>query len=120
MKNYYDFRKDVHNKLTRIVEEKISRLVLPKNSFGYTGTKASYTVSPFGVREYLITVILQDKDTYDQFIDEFYELDDESLFSTTNWKRDGIWGFYGVDLYVNRDRLEEAQSVIKDLFEKIK
>lgn len=119
MKNYYDFKKDVNCKLAQILEDKITRLVLPRNAFGYTGNNASYTVSPFGVREYLITVIFESLDVYNAFMEEFYKVENSDLFSTVNWKRDGVYGFYGVDLYVNRDRLEEAQAVIKNLLHNI-
>ena len=50
MKNYYDFRKTVKQKLNRILEEKIERLVLPQNAFGYTAKKGHYVVTPFGRR----------------------------------------------------------------------
>lgn len=119
MKNYYDFKKNINSKLERILEDKITRLVLPRNAFGYTGNNASYTVSPFGVKEYLITVIFESLEVYNTFMEEFYKVKNQDLFSAINWKRDGVYGFYGVDLYVNRDRLEEAQSFIKNLLHNI-
>ena len=120
MKNYFDFKKTVNQKLNTILEEKIERLVLPQNAFGYSGKKGHYVVTPFGVSEYIISVVLPDLDTYNDFYNAYYDNDDqENLFTAENWKRDGVYGQFGVDLYVNEARLEEGQAFVKELFERI-
>ena len=118
MKNYYDFRKTVKQKLNRILEEKIERLVLPQNAFGYTAKKGHYVVTPFGVSQYIISVVLPDLDTYNDFYNAYYDGDDE-IFSEINWKRDGVYGQFGADMYINEARLEDAQALVKEIFERI-
>lgn len=118
MKNYHDFKKSVMRKLHKIMEEKIERLVLPQNTFGYSSAKGHYTVSPFGSGTYIISVVLPDLDTYNDFYEEFYG-DDDECFSEVNWKRDSVYGYFGVDLYVSDACLEHAQSYIKGILEAI-
>ncbi len=118
MKNYYDFRKTVKQKLNRILEEKIERLVLPQNAFGYTAKKGHYVVTPFGVSQYIISVVLPDLDTYNDFYNAYYDGEDE-IFSEINWKRDSVYGQFGADMYINEARLEDAQALIKEIFERI-
>lgn len=121
MKNYYDFRKTVNQKLAKIMEEKIERLVLPQNAFGYSGKKGHYIVTPFGVSQYIISVVLPDIEAYNDFYNAYYDNDNDynGVFTDLNWKRDGVYGQYGVDLYVNEAALEEGQAAVKELFERI-
>ena len=121
MKNFYDFRKSVNQKLSTILEEKITRLILPQNAFGYSAGKGNYTVTPFGTADYIISVVLKDLDAYNDFYNEFYEDEDENLklFRDINWKRDGVYGYYGVDLYVQEASLEEGQAKVKDILHDI-
>jgi len=118
MKNYHDFKKSVIQKLYNIMEEKIERLVLPQNTFGYNAAKGHYTVSPFGAGTYIISVVLPDLATYNDFYEEFYG-DEDVYFSEVNWKRDSVYGYFGVDLYVSDSSLESAQAYIKDILEEI-
>lgn len=118
MKNYYDFRKTVTQKLSNILEEKIERLVLPENAFGYSAQKGHYNVSPFGTAEYIISVVLNNLDAYNDFYNEFYE-EDYDFFTAINWKRDGVYGYYGVDLYVPEASLELGQSKVKEMLDSI-
>lgn len=119
MKNYYDFRKSINQKLSRILEEKIERLVLPQNAFGYSAAKGHYNVSPFGVAQYIISVVLTDIDTYNDFYNEYYEYEDSKHPYEVNWKRDGVYGYYGADIYVPESRLEEAQALVKEILANI-
>lgn len=119
MKNFYDFRKTVNQKLGKILEEKIERLCLPQNAFGYTASNGHYTVTPFGTNTYIISVVLPNRETYDDFYEEFYG-DEDTYFSDINWKSDGVYGYYGVDLYVSEGSLEEGQAKVKDILEAIK
>lgn len=119
MKNYYDFKKSVNQKLKSILEEKITRLCLPRNAFGYTASNGYYNVTPFGTKTYIISVVLPNRETYDDFYEEFYG-DEEDFFSDINWKRDGVLGYFGVDLYVSEGALEKAQAKVKDILEAIK
>ena len=118
MRNYYDFRKSIMQKLNKIVEDKISRLVLPQNAFGYSASKGYYNVSPFTTGTYIISVVLPDLDTYNDFYEEFYG-DEKVYFSDIKWKRDNTFRQYGVDLYVSEGSLESAQAYIKDILEEI-
>lgn len=118
MKNYIDFRKSINQKLSRILEDKIERLVLPQNAFGYSAAKGHYNVSPFGTSEYIISVVLNDLDAYNSFYNEYYE-DEFSGFTAVNWKRDGVYGYYGVDFYVSEASLEKGQAVVKDILRNI-
>lgn len=119
MKNYYDFRKSINRKLSTILEEKIERLVLPQNAFGYSAAKGHYNVSPFGVAQYIISVVLKDLDTYNDFYNEYYEYEDSKHPYEVKWKRDGVYGYYGADIYVPESRLEEAQALVKEIFTNI-
>lgn len=119
MKNYYDFRKSINQKLSRILEEKIERLVLPQNAFGYSAAKGHYNVSPFGVAQYIISVVLTDIDTYNDFYNEYYEYEDSKHPYEVNWKRDSVYGYYGADIYVPESRLEEAQALVKEILANI-
>lgn len=118
MKNYYDFKKSVIGKLNRILEEKIERLVLPQNTFGYSAKTGHYTVSPFGAGTYIISVVLPDLDRYNDFYEVFYG-DDDVYFSEVNWKRDSVYGYFGVDLYVSEGNLESAQAYVKEILTEI-
>ena len=118
MKNYYDFRKSVNQKLSKILEEKIERLVLPQNAFGYSAVKGHYNVTPFGTAQYVISVVLKDLDAYNDFYNEYYE-DEFPGFTDVNWKRDSVYGYFGVDFYVSEASLEGAQAKIKDIFNDI-
>lgn len=118
MKNYIDFRKATFNKLTKIMEDRITELVLPKNPFGYTAKVGYYNVVPFGVRDYVITVVLPTKDTYTYFKDKFMDKDPD-IFEIVNWKDDNVIGYLSVELWVNKDRLEEAQGFIKSLLKEL-
>lgn len=120
MMNYYDFRKNVKQKLSKIMEEKIERLVLPQNAFGYSAAKGHYTVTPFGVAQYIISVVLNDLDAYNDFTNEYYEDEKRGeIFTDINWKRDSVYGYYGVDLYVPEVSLEAGQAYIKEIFDNI-
>lgn len=120
MKNYYDFRKSVNQKLSRILEEKIEKLVLPQNAFGYSAAKGHYNVSPFGTSTYIISVVLKSAEAYDDFYNEYYEDEKRGeIFSDVNWKRDNVYGYYGVDLYVSETALEAGQAYIKEIFNAI-
>lgn len=119
MKNYYDFRKSVNKKLQSILEEKVERLCLPQNAFGYTASNGYYNVTPFGTKTYIISVVLPNRETYDDFYEEFYG-DEDTYFSDINWKKDNVYGYYGVDLYVPEGNLEAGQAKVKDILEAIK
>lgn len=114
MKNYYDFRKSVNQRLAKILEEKIERLCLPQNAFGYSASNGYYNVTPFGTNTYIISVVLPNRETYDDFYEEFYG-DEDTYFTDVNWKRDGVLGYYGVDLYVSEGSLEAGQAKIKEI-----
>lgn len=114
MKNYYDFRKTVKQKLSKIMEEKIEKLVLPQNVFGYSAALGHYTVSPFGTAKYIISVVLDGKEAYDDFYNEYYE-DEFAGFTDIKWKSDGVYGFFGVDFYVPEESLEAGQAKVKEL-----
>ena len=118
MKNYHDFKKSVFQKLNKIMEDKIERLVLPRNTFGYSAKNGHYTVSPFGAGTYIISVVLPDLDTYNNFYEEFYG-EEDVFFTEINWKRDTVYGYFGVDLYVSEGNLESAQAYIKNIFDAI-
>ncbi len=121
MKNFYEFRKAVKGKLNRILEEKIDTIVLPRNAFGYSAKKGHYNVTPFGTSDYIISVVLNGEEEYNDFYNEFYENEEENteIFNTINWKSDRVVGYHGVDLYVNEASLEQAQSIVKGIFEAI-
>ena len=119
MRNYFDFKKSVNQKLNKILEEKIERLVLPQNAFGYTAKNGHYTVTPFGVSQYIISVVLPNLDVYNDFYNAYYDNDDDQIFTDINWKRDNVFGFYGADLYINEARLEDGQALVKDILERI-
>lgn len=120
MKNYYDFRKSINTKLTRILEEKIERLVLPQNAFGYSAAKGHYNVTPFGTAQYIISVVLKDAEAYEDFYNEYYEDEKRGeIFTDLNWKRDGVYGYYGVDLYVPEVSLEAGQAYVKEILDAI-
>lgn len=118
MKNYYDFRKSINQKLAKIMEEKVERLVLPQNSFGYSANKGHYNVSPFGTNDYIISVVLNDLDAYNDFYNEYYE-DEFTGFTDIKWKRDGVLGYFGVDFYVPDSSLEAGQAKVKEIFRDI-
>lgn len=119
MKNYFDFKKSINQKLNRILEEKIERLVLPQNAFGYTASNGHYIVTPFGTSQYIISVVLPNLDVYEDFYNAYYDNDDDEVFTEANWKRDGVYGQFGVDLYINESRLEEGQSLVKEILDRI-
>lgn len=121
MKNFYEFRKAINQKLSRILEEKIEKLVLPQNAFGYSAEKGHYNVSPFGTSTYIISVVLKDSEAYNDFYNEYYEDEKRGeIFTDINWKHDGVYGYYGVDLYVPEVSLEAGQAYIKEIFDNIK
>ena len=41
------------------------------------------------------------------------------IFTDINWKRDSVYGYYGVDLYVPEVSLEAGQAYIKEIFDNI-
>lgn len=114
MKSYLDFRNSINQKLSRILEEKIERLVLPQNAFGYSAAKGHYNVTPFGTSEYIISVVLNNLDAYNDFYNEYYEEEDKHPYQV-NWKRDSVYGYFGADIYVAESRLEEAQALVKEI-----
>lgn len=121
MTNYYDFKKITLGKLNNILEEKITKLSDVKPVRGYSAKVGHYTVSPFGVNTYIISVVLPSKEVADNFYTEYYK--DSSLepgvFEDSRWKLDKVYGWYGVDIYVNSNRVEEAESEVKKLLDKL-
>lgn len=111
-KDFLKFKKITESKLNTIREEKVSKLILPDNAWGYTGNIGSYSAAPFAIDSYYFTIWSKKPETIKDLGKEIVSND---IFSSTSIIVDNVLPLYRITTYVNMNNKEAAEAVIKEI-----